>query len=86
MTGTLEDEVRKERQRASILAGETRQRVTARLEVEIRKARKEANVLAEELLVIRESTNERSKAANERSKAASERLRAANEHIQKLEG
>jgi hypothetical protein len=66
MTGTLEDEVRKERQRASILAGETRERVTARLEVEIRKARNEANVLAEELLVIRESTNERSKAASER--------------------
>lgn len=73
MTGTLEDEIRKVREQASILADETRQKVTGALEDEIRKAREQANIFGEAARVIRESIIEP-------SKAASERLKKTNEH------
>jgi hypothetical protein len=73
MTGSLEDEIRKAREQASILAGETCRKVTGALEDEIRKAREQANILGEETRVIRESTIERSKAASERLRKANER-------------
>jgi hypothetical protein len=77
MTGQLENEIGRVHERASILADETRRKVTGTLEDEIRKAREQASIFAEETRVIRESTNKR-------GRAASERLRDANERLQRL--
>jgi hypothetical protein len=74
MTSTLEDEIRKVREQASILADETRRKVTGALEDEIRKAQEQANIFAEEARVLHEEADTRIRAALQRCRKARERL------------